>query len=389
MAYIRRPSLRAIILGTALVTLAACDQPFDLDLRRLGGGLSTSDAAINATADRPSPDDRGVLSYPNYQVAIARRGDSISDVATRVGLPAEELARYNGIPSETVLRANEVIALPRRVTEPSPETGAIISGPIQPAGNVDIGALAGGAIDRAGSSAGVTTTPIKSEPKGQTGAEPIRHKVERGETAYSIARLYNISVRSLADWNGLGPELGVREGQYVLIPVATEKPATTGTSAPGQGSTTPVPPSSTTALPDEKTTKPDAPTSPNLGNKRSSASDTSKLLMPVNGKIIRSFVKKKNDGIDIAADAGSPVKAAANGTVAAITRDTDQVPILVLRHANNLLTVYAGVDGVSVKKGDKVKRGQTIAKVRAGKPSFVHFEVRQGFDSVDPVPFLN
>lgn len=81
--------------------------------------------------------------------------------------------------------------------------------------------------------------------------------------------------------------------------------------------------------------------------------------------------------------------AAAAGTVAAITRDTNQVPIIVLRHADNLLTVYAGVDDLTVAKGDTVKRGETIAKIRAGSSSFLHFEVRKGLDSVDPMPFLN
>jgi len=41
-----------------------------------------------------------------------------------------------------------------------------------------------------------------------------------------------------------------------------------------------------------------------------------------------------------------------------------------------------------VAKGDKVKRGQTIAVVRAGSPSFLHFEVRNGIDAVDPMPYL-
>ena len=43
--------------------------------------------------------------------------------------------------------------------------------------------------------------------------------MQRGETAYTIARLYNVSAKSLAEWNGLGPDLAVREGQYLLIPV--------------------------------------------------------------------------------------------------------------------------------------------------------------------------
>ena len=80
--------------------------------------------------------------------------------------------------------------------------------------------------------------------KTATGTEPQRHVVKRGETAYSIARMYNVSVRSLADWNGLDAKMTVREGQTLLIPVATgPAPKTAAVTAPGAGSPTPEPPS--------------------------------------------------------------------------------------------------------------------------------------------------
>jgi multidrug efflux pump subunit AcrA (membrane-fusion protein) len=82
------------------------------------------------------------------------------------------------------------------------------------------------------------------------------------------------------------------------------------------------------------------------------------------------------------------LKLSVTGTVAAITKDTEQVPILVLRHPDGLMTVYANIDKISVAKGDTVKRGQTIAQIRSGGDGYLHFEVRQGFDSVDPVPYL-
>ena len=83
------------------------------------------------------------------------------------------------------------------------------------------------------------------------------------------------------------------------------------------------------------------------------------------------------------------MNAAAAGTVAAITQSAEGVPIIVLRHPNNLLTVYANVDGVKVAKGDTVKRGQAMAQLRSpDAQAFVHFEVRDGFDSVDPAPYL-
>ena len=255
-------------------------------------------------------------------------------------------------------------------------------------GASDIGSIATTALDRVGTQ----TAPAAAKP-GAAATEPVRHKVARGETAFSIARVYGVSAKSLAEWNGLGTDLEVREGQVLIIPTAGAAPAPVAqTTAPGQGSPTPQPPSASKPLPAEKpaaaSAKPkETPASPDLGAERTVASAT-RFVMPVDGKIIRGYVKKKNDGIDIAAAAGSVVKAAADGTVAAVTKDTTGTPIVVIRHADGILTVYAGVDGVKLVKGAAVKRGQAIAAVRAGDQPFVHFEVRKGVDSVDPLPYL-
>lgn len=379
----------ALMLGAAAVALTAC-QDMDFDLRN--NGANTSAAAVGArSAPRPQADDRGIISYPGYQVAVARRGDTVDSVAARLGLPADELAAYNGIPQGVTLRPGEIVALPRRVAEPSPATGSVTTGPIQPPETIDITAIASGAIDRASGQTTVVTEP-ETGTKVAVGEQPVRHKVRRGETAYSISRLYGVSVSALADWNGLGPDLSVREGQYLLIPVATgsPEPVTGDPTPPGTQSPVPTPPSAAEPLPEDEppaASAPDTPLpSPNLAKDKTTSS--ARLQMPLTGPIIRAYDRKKNEGIDIAADAGATVRAAADGEVAAITRDTDQVPILVLRHDGDLLTVYANLDGISVKKGDKVKRGQSIAKVRAGTPSFLHFEVREGFESVDPAPYL-
>ena len=388
---------RATLIGVSLLALAACDGGFDPDLRRFGKtGIDTSEAARQATAARPASDSRGVISYPTYQAVVARPGDTVGAVATRIGIDASALASYNAIEADTPLRGGEVLVLPTRVAAGAPVTGtggspAIGTLPRPGAGGIDVTTIASGAIDRAeaGGAGGAATVAAPAGP------EPVRHRVERGETAFTIARLYNVDVRALADWNGLNADLTVREGQVLLIPVANgtaPTPAVAVATAPGVGSPTPLPPSSKEPLPDEKpvaASKPVAtPPAPDLGSQTTAASG-SKLAMPVQGKIIRGYQKKKNEGIDIAASAGTPVKAAGDGTVAAITKDTDQVPILVVRHEGNLLTVYANIDGITVAKGAKIKRGQQIATVRSGDPAFLHFEVRQGFDSVDPVPFLN
>lgn len=390
MAHRHGLTLRAGLLSTALLALTACEDGIDFDLRNnFGNAPDTSGAARQASAPRPAADNRGVISYPNYQVAVANRGDTVADVAARIGLGAGELANFNGIAPDVPLREGEILALPRRVDEPSPATGAVTTGPIQPADTIDISTLAEGAIQKAGPQPAQVAPP----PAAGTGAEPVRHKVERGETAYSISRLYNVSVRSLADWNGLGPDLSVRAGQFLLIPVPDAAAAPAGVvkvTRPGKGSPSPAPPSSTKPLPAEDVAaKPaETPAAPDLGTQRTAASGAPKMLFPAAGKIIRPYTKTSN-GIDIAAGAGSAVNAADAGTVAAITQSTERAHVLILRHGGGLLTVYSNVTGITVKKGDKVKRGQKIAVVPAGDPAFVHFEVRKGLESTDPMAFLN
>jgi len=378
-----------------LALLAACSDPLDLDMRGLmNGGFNTADAARATAAPRPQPDSRGVISYPNYQVAVAQRGDTLAALAARVGLPADELARYNGVQTGDPLSAGEIIALPRRVAEPSPATGAPTTGPIRPTSEIDITTLASDAIDRS------PATPAAQRPAPQTGTEPIRHQVKRGETAFTIARLYNVSVRSLAEWNSLDSNFTLREGQFLLIPVVTQAPPERQQATPpppGTGSPTPEPPSASLPLPEETpapaaaaTAAPAANAEPvaNVGAQTAASASDAVMSFPVQGSIIREYAKGRNDGIDIGAPVGTSVKAAASGQVAAITRNTDGINILVVRHPDNLLSVYTHVDGISVEKGDAVSRGQSIAKVADFDPARVHFEVRNGFDSVDPMDYL-
>jgi len=201
---------RVLALGLGAGVLAGCESGWDYDFRNTGG--SEGQAVRVESGPRPDPDARGVISYTNYQVAVARRGDSLGDVANRVGLPAEELARYNGIPRDARLREGEIVALPRRVP-----VGGTAYGGSRSDDRIDITNIAGDAIQRAEPTAGAVI-PAR-------GPEPLRHRVERGETTYSIARRYNVTPRALADWNGLGPDMAVREGQFLLIPTPAREVA--------------------------------------------------------------------------------------------------------------------------------------------------------------------
>lgn len=370
---IRRAALVAAGLAFPL-GLGGCIDQMDFDMRGGLGGLDTAQAVQVETAPRPEPDARGVISYTGYQVAVARRGDTVSDVAARIGLAPDALARFNGIAVDASLRDGELLALPSRVAATDQPTTS----------GVDIAALASNAIDRA-----ELDDPVAPQTAPQDrAAEPIRHKVARGETAYSISRLYGVTVRALADWNALGPDLKVREGQFLLIPlVLPSDPEKADTAPPGTGSRIAPPPSAATALPPDDTATPVAPpSSPDLGQYRTVTS--ARFAMPVDGKIIRSFSPGKSEGLDIAGAPGGPVTAAADGRVAAVTRDTDRVTILVVEHDDGFLTVYGNIDGVQVAKGDRVTRGQAMAVLPAGTTPVLHFQVIDGATPVDPADYL-
>ncbi len=389
---------RTILLcSTAAIALSACGD-FDLDMRRADNGFSTSEAARQATAARPRADARGVITYPDYQVVVARRDDTVATVAQRIGMSESELARFNALTPETTLRAGEVLALPRKLEAEDGRDSAAI----------EISTLADSAISRAEG-----TRPPAPQPSRDTqpaAEQPRQHRVERGETAFQIARLYNVAPRALAEWNGLDPEMRVREGQVLMIPVARqpapERAAQERTAAPeperepettrpGAGSPTPTPPSASAPLPPPEPPAEEAeaaaqearPDSPGLAEERSDAAARG-FVMPVDGRIIRAYQQGRNEGIGIAASAGTAVSAAAAGRVAAITEDTNNVPVVVIQHDNGLLSVYAQLEDLTISRGDRVSQGQRIGRVRAGDPSFLHFEIRDGMNSVDPMRHL-
>lgn len=347
-----------LALSAVGFTLTACDG--DVTLGKLGDKIDRPPTAIaTQTDERPPADANGVITYPNYQVAVARDGDTVATVANRVGISADRLARYNGLSPETRVGKGEILAIPKGATLSS--TGSIED-------------IASSALDSAPSSA----------PTVQQGEEPVRHTVRSGETAYSIARLYNVSVTALASWNGLGPDLAVRNGQRLLIPTTADSIEPLPTTQPGSGTPTPIPTTSTEALPD-----PEPAPAPKPAPKPTTTK-SSKMVKPVNGKILRGFSKKSggNEGIDYAAATGTTVKAAATGTVALISKSVGDTTIVLLRHPDNLYTVYSNITNVALKKGAKVNASEPVGIVAGGSPPFVHFEVRKGTEAVDPTPYL-
>lgn len=113
---------------------------------------------------------------------------------------------------------------------------------------------------------------------------------------------------------------------------------------------------------------------------------------PARGRIIQAFKPGGNDGINIAVPEGTSVKAAESGVVAYAGNELKGYGNLILiRHPNGFVTAYANNGDIEVKRGDTVKRGQTIAK--SGQSGNVaspqlHFELRKGATPVDPTQYL-
>ena len=136
-------------------------------------------------------------------------GDTLATSPTRVGTTARRARAAQRPARATTSCAGEVLLLPE--TRAAPGTGGLDSGAVtsQPLGWTPDQA-------RPRSTAHPATVRRREANPFQNGQtepliDPVRHRVEAGETAYSIARLYGVSVTALASWNGLGPDLAVRD----------------------------------------------------------------------------------------------------------------------------------------------------------------------------------
>lgn len=114
------------------------------------------------------------------------------------------------------------------------------------------------------------------------------------------------------------------------------------------------------------------------------------------GRVIGSFglsqAGKRNDGVNIAAPVGTPVRAAADGEVVYRGSELEGYGnLLLIKHEDGFVTAYAHNDAMLVKKGDRVRKGQVIAKVgqtgSASEPQ-LHFEIRQNLKAIDPVALM-
>ena len=255
------------------------------------------------------------------------------------------------------------------------------------------------------------------------------HVVARGETLYAISRRYDVDMASLARLNGMGAPFTIFVGQQLRLPtpgdgvrvasvqgtiggqpVTLQQPVGSGGAVTSSVLADPVPapgaapageaPAQVASLPPveygvgQPKSKPPAPA--RSGPVPAPPASAGRFIWPVEGRVTEGFGAKAgglhNDGLNIAAPRGAPVRAVDNGVVAyAGDRIRGFGQMVLLKHDNGLITAYAHNDALLVGRGDVVNRGQVIARVGSSggvDAPQLHFEVRKGTVAVDPAQYL-
>jgi len=125
-----------------------------------------------------------------------------------------------------------------------------------------------------------------------------------------------------------------------------------------------------------------------------------RLQLPVNGTATSGYgmrndpvhgISQTHPGFDLAAKTGTPVAAAAGGTITHAGEAGTYGNLVTIRHDNGFETRYAHLSAVTVKVGDKVDAGQQVGNVGTTGYStgpHLHFELRHDGKALDPEPLL-
>jgi lipoprotein NlpD len=213
------------------------------------------------------------------------------------------------------------------------------------------------------------------------------YTVKPGDTLYSIALEHGADYRDVAQWNGLDDPTLILVGQQLRV---SPPPGglIAGAAAAQIGRVQP--PVRVEARPLESPVPPPAkPASAQQQGKQEPVA--TQFVWPARGKILAEFGEPRRKGIDIDGNPGDPVVAAAAGRV---TYTGTGIPgmgkLVVIKHNNGYITVYAHNRDIVVKEQQQVARGEKIAELGStdsDRPK-LHFQIRKGADAVDPLRYL-
>lgn len=213
----------------------------------------------------------------------------------------------------------------------------------------------------------------------RTPVAPIVHQVRAGDTLGAIAARYGTTVASLVTDNRLpDSRVRLRIGQRLTVPNSVaplRRPLRVMSTVAARRPSPPAPRNIVLALPDFGEVIP-------------------LFVWPVDGQLSSAFGRRRTGwhrGIDIKADLGVAVAAAAGGTVLSSGYETRYGRVIKIEHLNGFMSVYAHNDQNLVEAGDRVTASQTIAAVgRTGRATahHLHFEIRHAGLAYNPLYML-
>ena len=202
------------------------------------------------------------------------------------------------------------------------------------------------------------------------------YTVKRGDTLYSIALEHGHEYREVAQWNSLDDPTKISVGQVLRVsppPGPPPAPAVAVGTPRGSGRIESRPIAS---APEQKAAQVEPP--------RLEAGPLT-FAWPVKGKVVAGFAEPRQKGIDIAGKSGDPVIASAAGRVTYVGNGIPGLgKLIVIKHDQGYITVYAHNRELLVKEQQNVTRGQKIAELG----DKLHFQIRKGSAAVDPILYL-
>lgn len=252
--------------------------------------------------------------------------------------------------------------------------------------------------------AGVTLA--KEAVSSKQGMNVLNYTVQSGDSLWSIANRFNVSLQSLAAANNIALDKTLNTGDNVLIPQVS---MVEHKVQPGESLWTIANNNSTTINSLIKMNNVVDPNDIQVGDvlyltkqtvdnsSTGTLTETANVVAfdwPLHGVITSPYGQRRNDfhtGIDIAASEGTNIAAARGGTVVFAGWSNGYGKVVKIDHGDGYDTLYAHTSKILVDVGDKVARGQIIAKVGSTGNStgpHLHFEVRHGSATVNPLDYL-
>lgn len=213
------------------------------------------------------------------------------------------------------------------------------------------------------------------------------HTVKSGETGIAIARAYGVKWSEVVSANRLTPPYTLRVGEKLRLPSRQAVAAMTLEQRAA---------AFTIDIDDLITGDTPAGESKAVAVKEPTAFG-GRFGWPIEGgRLLSGFGPKPggryNDGINLKATQGTPIRAAADGVVAyAGDGIAGFGGLVLLKHGDGWVTAYAHAEELLVERGDKISKGDIIARVgntgSVDEPQ-LHFEIRRGRAPVDPIKHL-